>query len=114
MPAALSPFVQPLMIPTLLLKCLLDLGKRPSQPKLFPIFTVTNGFRWWGGRGAFEQTLDGREQNICKDFGLLALLAETGCREHGTGHEIGGNWWEVVGRVQSHEGDRRCERVFEM
>lgn len=41
-------------------------------------------------------------------------MVETGCREHGARHEIGGNWWEIVGWVQSHEGDGRCKWMFEM
>ena len=58
MPAAFPPFAQPLIIPTLLLKCLLNLCECPSQPELFPIFTIPDGFRWWGGRSVFEQTFD--------------------------------------------------------
>ena len=39
------------------------------------------------------------KQRLCEDFGLLALLAEAGGREHGARHKIGGNRREVVGRV---------------
>ena len=44
MPTSFSPFMQPLIILTLLLKCFLNLGEGPSQPELFPIFAATNRF----------------------------------------------------------------------
>ena len=58
MSAPFPPFVQPLIVPTLLLQCLLNLGECPSQPELFPIFSVTDGFRrrdWWC---VFQQSFD--------------------------------------------------------
>ena len=65
-------------------------------------------------RGVFEQVLDRRDQNVRKNFGLLAFFFEAGCRKHRAGHEVRGNWWEIVGRVESHEGDRGCKRVLEV
>ena len=114
MPAPFPPRVQPLMFPTLLFKSLFDLGECPSQPGWFPVFTITDDFRGWEGRGVFKQMLDRGDQNVHEDFALLALLVETSCRKHRTRYEVGRNWWEVVRRVEGHEGNRRCQWMLEM